>query len=69
VINGLNLIADQTVGPYTGKAFDVAFGNGSVDLTVSGQPVNVPPIAAPVGYRITPQGATRLAPSDEPTCT
>ena len=28
VINGLDLIRDQTVGPYDGKAFDVAFGNG-----------------------------------------
>ena len=69
VINGLDLIRDQTVGPYDGKAFDVAFGNGKVDLTVNGQPVNVPPIAAPFGFRITPEGATRLAPSERPTCT
>ena len=69
VINGLDLVRDQTVGPYDGKAFDVAFGNGKVDLTVNGQPVDVPKIAAPFGYRITPEGATRLAPSDQPTCT
>ncbi len=69
VINGENLAADQTVGPYDGKSFDVTFGNGSVQLTVNGEPVKVPPIAAPLGYRITPDGATRLAPSDEPTCT
>ncbi len=69
VINGLDLVRDQTVGPYDGKAFDVAFGNGKVDLTVNGQPVDVPNIAAPFGYRITPDGATRLAPSEQPTCT
>jgi cytoskeleton protein RodZ len=69
VINGLNLLRDQTVGPYGGKAFDVTFGNGKVDLTVNGHSVTVPPIAAPFGYRITPEGATRLAPADEPTCT
>jgi transcriptional regulator with XRE-family HTH domain len=69
VINGLNLARDQTVGPYSGKAFDVAFGNGKVDVTVNGSPVDVPDIAEPFGYRITPKGATRLAPSDEPTCT
>ncbi len=68
VINGLSLVKDQTVGPYDGKAFDVTFGNGNVDLTVNGQPVNVPAIAAPLGYRITPDGARRLAPGDEPTC-
>ena len=68
VINGLNLVRDQTVGPYDGKAFDMTFGNGKIELTVNGQTVNVPPIAAPLGYRITPDGATRLDPSDGPTC-
>lgn len=68
VINGLNLVRDQTVGPYDGKAFDVTFGNGKIDLTVNGQPVKVPAIAAPLGYRITRDGATRLAPGDQPTC-
>jgi cytoskeleton protein RodZ len=68
VINGLNLVRDQTVGPYEGKAFEVTFGNGKVDLTVNGQPVNVPPIAEPFGYRIRPDGVTRLAPEDQPTC-
>ncbi len=69
VINGVDLVRDQTVGPYDGKAFEVTFGNGKVDLSVNGKAVNVPPIAAPLGYRITPDGATRLAPGDEPTCT
>jgi hypothetical protein len=69
VINGLNLVADQTIGPYGGKGFDVAFGNGSIDLTVNGRQVDVPTIAAPLGYRITPDGVVRLPPSDEPTCT
>ena len=69
VINGLNLLRDQTVGPYDGKAFDVAFGNGKVDLTANGRPVDVPHIAAPFGYRITPAGATKLPPSEQPTCT
>jgi cytoskeleton protein RodZ len=68
VINGLNLVRDQTVGPYEGNAFDVTFGNGKIDLTVNGQAVDVPPSAAPFGYRITPGGATRLAPVDQPTC-
>jgi transcriptional regulator with XRE-family HTH domain len=69
VINGLNLTTGQTVGPYNGKAFDVTFGNGKVELTVNGEQVDVPPIAAPLGYRITQDGAARLSPADEPTCT
>ena len=69
VVNGQNLVRDQTIGPYNGKSFDVAFGNGKVDLTVNGQPVDVPDIAAPFGYRITRDGATRLTSSEQPTCT
>ena len=52
----------------TARSFDVTFGNGKIDLTVNGEPVNVPAIAAPLGYRITPDGARRLAPGAEPTC-
>lgn len=69
VIDGENLAADQTVGPYDAKGFDVTFGNGSVELTVNGQRVKVPPISSPLGFRITPDGATRLPPSEQPTCT
>ena len=69
VINGLNLIADQSIGPYGGEDFEVSFGNGSIDLTVNGRAVDVPAIAAPLGYRITPEGATRLPPSEQPSCT
>ena len=69
MINGLNLIADQTVGPYDGRAFTVSLGNGSIDLTVNGRALDIPPIAAPLGYRITPHGATRLPPSEQPSCT
>jgi ABC-type antimicrobial peptide transport system permease subunit len=69
LINGLNLIADQTVGPYSGRAFTVSLGNGSIDLEVDGMAVEIPRIAAPLGYRITPEGATRLPPSEQPSCT
>jgi hypothetical protein len=69
VIDGLNLLAGQTVGPYDADGFEVSFGNGAIDLTVNGRPVDVPAIAAPVGYRIRPDGTTRLPPPDQPSCT
>ena len=69
VIDGLNLVAHQAVGPYGAKAFDVSFGNGSIELAVNGEPVDVPAIAAPLAYRITPEGATRLSPAAGPSCT
>ena len=69
LINGLNLIADQTAGPYNGRAFTASLGNGSIDLEINGMAVEIPRIAAPLGYRITPEGATRLPPSEQPSCT
>jgi hypothetical protein len=69
VIDGLNLVAHQAVGPYGAKAFEVSFGNGSIELTLNGNPVDVPGIAAPLAYRITPEGATRLPPTAGPSCT
>jgi Helix-turn-helix domain len=69
LVDGETLTTDEVRGPFDGKAFDATFGNGSVELTVDGQAVKVPPIASPLGYRITPDGARRLDPSDEPTCT
>jgi cytoskeleton protein RodZ len=56
-------------GPFDGRSFDVTFGNGSVEMTVDGQAAKVPPLAEPLGYRITPEGIHRLDSSSEPTCT
>jgi hypothetical protein len=56
-------------GPFDGRSFDVTFGNGSVEMTVDGQTAKVPPLAEPLGYRITPEGIHRLDSASEPTCT
>jgi hypothetical protein len=56
-------------GPFEARAFDVTFGNGSVEMTVNGEPTSVPPLAEPLGYRITTTGVHRLDSSLEPTCT
>jgi hypothetical protein len=37
-------------------------------MTVDGQAQQVPQVAEPLGYRITPEGVRRLAPSSQPTC-
>jgi helix-turn-helix protein len=67
-INGETLTADDVRGPFESQAFEVVFGNGSVEMTVDGEPVEIPPLAEPLGYRITASGARRLAPSSQPTC-
>jgi cytoskeletal protein RodZ len=69
LVNSETLTANQTRGPFSGTGFEMTFGNGSVDLTVNGQAVKVPSLAQPVGYRIGPDGAKRLQPSSQPSCT
>jgi cytoskeletal protein RodZ len=68
LVDGETLTPDEVRGPFDAPAFNVTFGNGSVDLTVDGQPAKVPPVAEPLGFRITPSGARKLDPSAQPTC-
>jgi cytoskeleton protein RodZ len=68
LVKGVTLPADEVRGPFSGAEFDVTFGNGSVEMTVDGQPADVPPVARPIGFRITPSGVQKLPPSDQPTC-
>lgn len=68
LVNGETLVADQARGPFASERFEMTFGNGSIQMTVDGEPVRVPPLAEPLGYRVSPSGARRLAPGSQPTC-
>jgi cytoskeletal protein RodZ len=68
LVNGETLTADESRGPFSAAGFEVTFGNGSVELTVDGQPASVPAVAQPIGYRITPSGMRQLSGSSQPTC-
>jgi hypothetical protein len=68
VVAGETLSADDTRGPFSGTGFELNLGNGSVELTVNGQPVDVPALAEPIGYRVTPDGVRKLASGARPTC-
>lgn len=68
LVNGETLTADEARGPFSSRGFEVTFGNGSVEMTVDGQPAEIPPVAEPLGYRITPSGVRELDPSSRPTC-
>jgi hypothetical protein len=67
-VNGETLTADEVRGPFDSRGFEVTFGNGSVEMTVDGEPTEIPPVAEPLGYRITPGGVRELDPSSQPTC-
>jgi hypothetical protein len=68
LVPGETLAADQARGPYSGRSFDVTFGNGSIEMTVDGELAEIPPVARPLGYRIGPRGVRKLDPASGPTC-
>jgi helix-turn-helix protein/uncharacterized protein DUF4115 len=69
VVNGEILPAGTEEGPFRSGRFDLAFGNGSVDLQVNGKPFQVEDTPSPVGYRVTPQKVRVLPEGSRPDCT
>jgi cytoskeleton protein RodZ len=68
LIDGETLTAAQERGPFASRAFEVTFGNGSVEMTVDGEPAEIPPLAEPLGYRISPGGVRELEGPAQPSC-
>jgi cytoskeleton protein RodZ len=68
LVNGETLTSGESRGPFASRGYEVTIGNGFVEMTVDGEPADIPPVAAPLGYRITPSGVRELDPSSQPTC-
>jgi cytoskeleton protein RodZ len=68
LVDSETLSADEARGPFRAGGFDVTLGNGSIEMTVDGEPARIPQAAEPLGYRITPTGVRKLDPSSQPTC-
>jgi hypothetical protein len=68
LVDGETLAAGEARGPFTALGFEVTFGNGSVEMTVDGQPAQIPPSASPLNYRITSSGVKQLASGAGPSC-
>ena len=68
LVNGEILTTGQTEGPFTATGFEVTFGNGSVQMTVNGQPADIPPSASPINYRISSTGVKQLSSGSGPSC-
>lgn len=68
LIPGVDLQPGQSNGPFHAKRFEVTLGNASVNLTVDGRVVSVPSSSTAIGYLITSQGTSTLAPGRGPTC-
>jgi len=69
LVNGEILTTGQTEGPFTATGFEVTLGNGSVQMTVNGQPADIPPSASPINYRIGSTGVKQLSSGSGPSCT
>jgi hypothetical protein len=68
VVNGETLTAGEVRGPFQGRAFELTFGNGSIEMSVDGEPTKVPAVAEPISYRVTPSGVNRLDTASGPSC-
>jgi helix-turn-helix protein/uncharacterized protein DUF4115 len=68
LVNGEILTTGQTEGPFTATGFEVTLGNGSVQMTVNGQPADIPPSASPINYRIGSTGVKQLSSGSGPSC-
>jgi transcriptional regulator with XRE-family HTH domain len=68
LVDGVILTTGQSQGPFSGRSFEATFGNGSMRMTVDGQPAEIPPSASPLNYRISANGVKQLASGSGPTC-
>jgi cytoskeleton protein RodZ len=69
VVNGEILTTGTKRGPFRSAAFQLAFGNGSVDLKVNGKPFQVQDTPSPVGYQVTKKRVKALPEGSRPDCT
>lgn len=69
LVDGQILEEGAEAGPFRSGSFEVALGNGSVDILVDGKPAEVPASSSPVGYRIDSRGElTALEEGERPDC-
>jgi hypothetical protein len=69
VVNGEILTTGTQRGPFRSGKFDLAFGNGGVDLEVDGKPFQVKDTPSPVGYEVTKARVRLLPEGSRPDCT
>lgn len=70
LIDGRILAAGSREGPFESARFTVAFGNGSVRMTVDGDTARLEQTPNPIGYEVARDGRLRTLPEGRrPTCT
>jgi transcriptional regulator with XRE-family HTH domain len=69
LVEGVTLPAGDEQGPFRARSFDLALGNGQIDMRANGERVPIPDAPNPLGYRITPERTRELAEAERPSCT
>jgi len=69
LVDGQILGEGEEAGPYRSSGFEMAFGNGSVDVYVDGRRAAVEESSSPVGYAIDGEGElAALEEGERPSC-
>jgi cytoskeleton protein RodZ len=68
LVNGETLTPNARTATFRSSRFDLTLGNGNARLKVNGKVLDVPPVQAGIGYRVTTKGRRTLSPTARPTC-
>jgi hypothetical protein len=69
LVDGEILTDGAEAGPFRSRRFEIALGNGSVEMTVDGQEADLAPSASPVGYLVdVDTDLTPLEEGERPDC-
>jgi hypothetical protein len=70
LVNGKILAAGETEGPFRSSRFEVAFGNGAVEMEIDGHRAALPESSSPIGFAIDAEGElSELQEGERPDCT
>jgi Helix-turn-helix domain len=69
LVDGEILAEGSEAGPFRSEGFELALGNGSVEMFVNGKPAEIEESSSPVGYRIDSKGKLiALEEGERPDC-
>jgi len=69
LVEGQVLAAGESAGPFHSKRYELALGNGSVEMTVDGSAAALEESSSPVGYAVGPDGqVSPLEEGERPDC-
>jgi hypothetical protein len=69
LVDGEILSEGSEAGPFRSDGFELALGNGSVEMVVNGKPAEIEESSSPVGYRIDSKGKLiALEEGERPDC-